>query len=69
MYKETTICKFQQGKDKLHLLKLTDTNNLGVIKYQVRLNRKWIGTSISEYTMRKLFATSAQNMILQLKIY
>lgn len=36
-------------------------------KYQVRLNRKIIDTSISEYTMRKLFAMYVQNQILQLK--
>lgn len=39
------------------------------IKYQVRLNRKIIDTSISEYQMRKLFATYCQNIVLQLKIY
>lgn len=39
------------------------------VKYQVRLNRKIIDTSISEYQMRKVFATYCQNIILQLKIY
>lgn len=37
--------------------------------YQVRLNRKIVKSSISEYNMRILFATYARNQILQLKIY
>lgn len=37
--------------------------------YQVRLNRKIVKTSISEYQMRKLFAMYVQNQVLQLKIY
>lgn len=39
------------------------------IKYQVRLNRKNVLTSISEYQIRKLFAMYVQNQVLQLKIY
>lgn len=76
MLKEETICKFQQGKDKLHLIKLTDTLIVPdmdysdtVIHYQIRLNRKRIKTSKFEYEVRKLFATMAQNIVLQLKIY
>lgn len=70
MYKEKKLAGLQQGKDRLQLLKMTeDPGYSNYIKYQVRLNRKVIKTSISEYTMRKLFATYAQNMILQLKIY
>lgn len=78
MYKEQKIASFQQGKDKLQLLKLTEVLEIPGdceepdyvdVRYQVRLNRKRIDTSLSEYTMRKLFAMYVQNIILQLKIY
>lgn len=32
MFKEETICKLQQGKTKLHLLKLTTNNNDSVVE-------------------------------------
>lgn len=77
--KEKTIATFTQKNYRLQLLELTFTANefyyfdekkvCKQTKWQVRLNRKIIDTSISEYTMRKLFAMYVQNIILQLKIY
>lgn len=76
--KEEKICSFTQKNYRLQLIKLTswdyDPSIVGdlarvIIKYQVRLNRKIIETSISEYQMRKLFAIYCQNIVLQLKIY
>lgn len=74
MYKEKQICKYQDNENKLELLRLSKLENRNGINYlithfQVRHNRKRIDTSISEYAMRKLFATMAQNIVLQLKIY
>lgn len=71
--KETKICSYQAEKFRLQLLRITTQeekiNIPGTTKWQVRLNRKIIETSISEYTMRKLFAMYVQNNVLQLKIY
>lgn len=79
--KEKKICSFTQNGTRLQLIEITQcnkgitTNTAGepmcydMYKYQVRLNRKIIDTSISEYQMRKLFATYNQNIVLQLKIY
>lgn len=75
--KEEKIASFQQEKTRLQLLKITCDDigtdgmptDLSVIKYQLRLNRKIIGTSISEYAMRKVFATKVQNIVLQLKMF
>ena len=72
--KEEKICSFQQKGSRLQLIRLItewgDTpRDAFTQKFQVRLNRKVIDTSISEYQMRKLFATYAQNIVLQLKIY
>lgn len=79
--KERKICSFTQPGNRLQLIELIyentgqDINTNGEVmyydtfKYQVRLNRKIIDTSISEYTMRKLFAEYCQNIVLQLKIY
>jgi len=76
--KERTIATYTTAKFRLQLLELTEEPELNLFdpwndkqikKYQVRLNRKIIQTSISEYTMRKLFAMYVQNQVLQLKIY
>ena len=76
--KEEKICSFTQKNYRLQLIKITSfdyppelVGELArvIVKYQVRLNRKIIDTSISEYQMRKLFATYCQNIILKLKIY
>lgn len=79
--KEEKICSFTQKNNRLQLIKITKTceeahiftvyenKDLPVYRYQVRLNRKIIKTSISEYECRKIFAVYAQNIILQLKIY
>lgn len=72
--KEEKICSFTQKGHRLQLLK-TSINILGIkgdiqplIRYQVRLNRKVVNSSISEYQERKVFATYCQNIVLQLKI-
>lgn len=75
--KEEKICSFTQKNYRLQMLKITYIQEVEpeyldlmiTTKYQVRLNRKIIDTSISEYTMRKLFATYCKNIVLQLKIY
>lgn len=76
--KERTIATYTTENVRLQLLELTYENSAydevartsyNTFKYQVRMNRKIIQTSISEYTMRKLFAMYVQNHILQLKIY
>ena len=79
--KEKKICSFTQNGTRLQLVELiyknaaVTKNTAGqpmaydLFKYQVRLNRKIISTSISEYNERKVFATYAQNIILLLKIY
>lgn len=75
--KEEKICTFTQKGTRLQLIKITSKDiqkdvleyyRTGKVtniwcKYQVRLNRKIIDTNISEYEMRKLFATYAQNII------
>ena len=66
--KEQKICSFTQKDTRLQLVRI-NREDRGVFRYQVRLNRKIIQTSISEYDMRKLFATYCQNIVLQLKIY
>ena len=74
--KEQKICSFTQKGTRLQLVKIAyldypeeiELSDIQ-IQYQVRLNRKVIGTSKFEYQMRKLFATYAQNIVLQLKIY
>ena len=65
---EEKICTFTQNGTRLQLLRLRPVD-YSLEKYQVRLNRKVVKTSISEYEMRKLFAMMAQNIVLQLKIY
>lgn len=76
--KEKTIATYTTDKFRLQLLKLTlydiekpreYIRGEPVNKYQIRLNRKIIDTSISEYNMRKLFAMYVQNKVLKLKIY
>lgn len=68
--KEEKICSFTQKGKRIQLLQLIIYDGINSrSKYQVRLNRKVIETSISEYTMRKLFAQMVQNIVLQLKIY
>ena len=80
--KEETIATYTTKNFRLQLLKLTSDkleynhfNQYQIpttgykMRYQVRLNRKVIKTSISEYTMRKLFAKYIQIQVLQLKIY
>lgn len=76
--KEETIATYTTKNFRLQLLKLTNYDiskpreyipGVPVYKYQVRMNRKIVQTSISEYTMRKLFAMYVQNQVLQLKIY
>ena len=75
MMKTETLCHFSQDGYKLKLVresKLVKTKlypNAFKITYRVTLNRKIQGKSISEYTMRKLFALMSQNIVLQLKIY
>ena len=66
-YNEETLAKLKHGKDDLKLLKVTD--GWGRIRYTVRLNRKVQDSNVFEYPMRKLFASIATNIILQLKIY
>lgn len=66
-YSETTIAKFQQGTLKIHLLKLADGK--GIVRYQVRINRKVMYTNIYEYQCRNMFAVYTQNAVLQIKIY
>ena len=72
--KEQKMCSFSEKGYRLQLVKLLWLDDstgqyTAVQKYQVRLNRKIVETSISEYEMRKLFATYCQNIVLQLKIY
>lgn len=74
--KEEKICSFTQKGQRLQLKKIgclvfttEGEYQCTEIKYQVCLNRKVIETSISEYQMRKVFATYCQNIVLQLKIY
>lgn len=74
--KEEKMCTFSQKGYRLQLLRLTteyiytQTGEQGtIVRYQVRLNRKIVDTSLSEYTERKIFATYCQNIVLQLKIY
>lgn len=76
--KEQKICSFTQKDTRLQLIRITKLpipiiNGTpcygGITKFQVRLNRKIIESSISEYQMRKVFATYIQNIVLQLKIY
>lgn len=74
--KEEKIASFQQKKVRLQLIEITTREPITekelpnfYKKYQIRLNRKVIDTSISEYTERKLFAQMVQNIVLQLKIY
>ena len=74
MFKEKQIAKYQDENYKIELVRLAKVElkngiNSMVIRYQVRMNRKRIQTSISEYTMRKLFAIYVQNIVLQLKIF
>ena len=70
--KEYKICSFTQKGKRLQLIKISiiylkpDGTECIVNKYQVRLNRKIIDTSMSEYTERKIFATYCQNIVLQL---
>lgn len=73
---EKKIATFTQNGTRLQLVQIVkmyytpegEIFNTEVI-YQVRLNRKIVDTSISEYTERKIFATYCQNIVLQLKIY
>lgn len=68
--KERKICSLTQKGTSLQLLEIIILDGMNSrSKYQVRLNRKRISTSISEYNERKVFATYAQNIVLQLKIY
>ena len=76
--KEKKICSFTQNGTRLQLVQVLVLNQeqlkMGSIYadktiYQVRLNRKVISSSISEYNERKVFATYAGNIVLQLKIY
>lgn len=79
--KEEKICSFTQKGTRLQLVKKiipsekkyfhyeTQSYDYYTEKYEVRLNRKIIDTSLSEYTERKLFAQIVQNIVLQLKIY
>ena len=65
-----TIASFSQGEQRLQLLKVTKYAGTGSnLIYQVRLNRKIIEKSISEYKCRRTFAVYCQNIVLQLKIY
>ena len=75
---EKTIATYTTENFRLQLLELTYENaawdpvaetSYHMYKYQVRLNRKVVKTSISEYQMRKLFAMYVQNQVLQLKKY
>ena len=65
-----TLCSFNQEGTRLQLVKKTKFAGTGSIMiYQVRLNRKIINQSISEYECRRTFAVYCQNIVLQLKIY
>lgn len=65
-----TLCSFNQEGTRLQLVKKTKFSGTGsLIKYQVRLDRKIVEQSISEYKCRKTFAVYCQNIVLQLKIY
>lgn len=77
--KEETLCSFNQKGVRLQLIKLTKTKiaesiygkneKMVISNYQVRLKRRVVHSSISEYNERKVFATYCQNIVLQLKIY
>lgn len=76
--KEKKLCSFTQKGTRLQLVQLNYYSisnpkeyipGVPAYKYEIRLNRKIIKRSISEYEMRKVFATYAQNIVLQLKIY
>lgn len=76
--KEKKICSLTQNGTRLQLVQVMVLNEqqleIGSIYvektiYQVRQNRKIVSSSISEYNERKVFATYAQNIVLQLKIY
>ena len=76
--KEQKLCSFSEKGYRLQLVQMNcfytmneyaKVRNWSCVKYQVRLNRKIVRTSISEYDMRELFATYCQNIVLQLKIY
>lgn len=76
--KEEKICSLTQKGTRLQLIKIStwdyDPEIVGdlarlIQRYQVRLNRKIVSSSISEYNERKIFATYAQNIVLQLKMY
>lgn len=77
--KEETLCSFNQKGVRLQLIKLIKTKvaesiygkneKMVISNYQVRLRRRVVHSSISEYNERKVFATYCQNIVLQLKIY
>lgn len=73
--KEEKLCSFTQKGTRLQLIKINRMYEQNgkvfddIVRYQVRLNRKILDTSLSEYTERKLFAQMVQNIVLQLKIY
>ena len=76
IYKQEKLCSFTQKGQRLQLTKITTTvigypsgQPIEKVMYVVNLNRKKQGSSISEYSMRKLFALMVQNIVLQLKIY
>lgn len=68
MYKEKQILKYQDETNKVVLIRLA-TPTGGIIRYQIRHNRRRIETTISEYQARRYFAQMVQNIVLQLKIY
>lgn len=64
------ICSLTQKNTRLQLVEVIIYDGMNSrTRYEVRLNRKIISSSISEYNERKVFATYAQNIVLQLKIY
>lgn len=70
---EQKICSFTQNGTRLQLVRVqilgSDGLPTSLERFQVRLNRKIVSSSISEYQERKVFATYCQNIVLQLKIY
>lgn len=72
--KEEKLCSLTQKGTRLQLVKVSKNSvyknePYNYVLYQVRINRKVVDKSTSEYNERKVFATYAQNIVLQLKIY